>query len=167
MTPRHRALFCFCTFWLTILCESGVAAKGNTANSEFSLSQSKGRTRHQAAVRRALEEQVNAWNRGDIEGFMAGYWKSDSLVFTSGGKITRGWTITLERYKKLYPTRELMGTLSFGSLEISVLDQTTAWVLGKWKLQRDKDSPHGIFTLVLRRFPEGWKIIHDHTSSEP
>ena len=98
---------------------------------------------------------------------MEGYWKSDSLVFTSGGNVTRGWTTTLERYRKAYATRELMGTLSFSDLEISVLDKTTAWVLGKWKLTREKDTPHGIFTLVLRRFPEGWKIIHDHTSSQP
>ena len=98
---------------------------------------------------------------------MEGYWKSDSLVFTSGGNVTRGWTTTLERYRKVYAARALMGTLSFSDLEISVIGETTAWVLGKWKLMRKKDTPHGIFTLVLRRFPEGWKIIHDHTSSQP
>ena len=131
------------------------------------LSQNKGETPDQAAIRHVLEEQARVWNEGNIEKYMEGYWKSDSLVFTSGGNVTRGWTTTLERYRKAYATRELMGTLSFSDLEISVLDKTTAWVLGKWKLTREKDTPHGIFTLVLRRFPEGWKIIHDHTSSGP
>ena len=127
----------------------------------------KGENRAQAAIRRVLEEQAKAWNKGSIENYMEGYWKSDSLVFTSGGKITRGWRTTLERYKKTYTTRELMGTLSFSDLEISILDETTAWVLGKWRLARNKDTPHGIFTLVLRRFNDGWRIIHDHTSAEP
>ncbi len=126
-----------------------------------------GENRERVAIRRVLEEQAKAWNEGSIENYMEGYWKSDSLVFTSGGKVTRGWRTTLERYKNTYTTREHMGTLSFSDLEISVLNQTTAWVLGKWRLVREKDVPHGIFTLVLRHFSDGWKIIHDHTSSGP
>ncbi len=121
----------------------------------------------EAAIRLLLKQQVEAWNKGDIEKFIEGYWKSDSLVFTSGGNISQGWQVTLERYRKTYASRAEMGRLSFSDLEIHVLNEHTAWVLGKWRLVRAKDSPHGVFTLVLRRFPEGWKIIHDHTSSGP
>ncbi len=112
-----------------------------------------------------LEEQVKWWNEGNIEKYMEGYWKSDSLVFTSDGSVMRGWRETLERYRRRYPTRQTMGTLSFSELEIHVLDRVTAWVLGKWKLVRERDAPQGVFTLVLRRFPQGWRIVHDHTSS--
>ncbi|MBI4546372.1 MAG: DUF4440 domain-containing protein, partial [Ignavibacteriae bacterium] len=113
-----------------------------------------------------LISQAAAWNRGDIEGYMQGYWKSDSLLFTSGGKIHRGWKATFEKYKKSYNTKEKMGTLNFSQLEIIVLSPESAWVFGHWELQRDKDNPKGVFTLVLRKFTDGWKIIHDHTSKE-
>lgn len=148
--------------WLigTLILQLGVSGQERTRLTM------QGENREQVAIRRVLEEQAKAWNEGSIEKYMEGYWKSDSLVFTSGGKITRGWKTTLDRYKKAYATRELMGALSFSDLEISVLDESTAWVLGKWKLIREKDTPHGIFTLVLRRFPDGWKIVHDHTTQE-
>jgi ketosteroid isomerase-like protein len=97
---------------------------------------------------------------------MEGYWKSDSLLFTSRGKIERGYRETLAKYQKSYPTKSLMGTLMFSGLDISLLSQDAAWVFGRWSLTREKDHPHGVFTLIFRKFPGGWKIIHDHTSSE-
>ena len=112
-----------------------------------------------------LTEQAAAWNSGDIEGYMQGYWKSDSLLFTSGGNIQRGWNATLEKYKKSYDTKEKMGTLVFSNVEYYLLSPSSAWVFGHWELERKGDHPQGVFTLILKKFPDGWKIIHDHTSS--
>ncbi len=113
-----------------------------------------------------LADQQDLWNNGSIRGYMEGYWKSDSLLFTSGGKIQQGYTATLEKYLRKYPTRKEMGTLFFSDLEVFPLSQNSAWAFGHWSLARENDRPHGVFTLILRRFPDGWKIIHDHSSSE-
>lgn len=115
-------------------------------------------------IRRVMNIQTAAWNRGDIEGFMDGYWKSENLVFVSGANITKGWQPTLDRYKKSYDSRAKMGALTFSDLEVEVLSKDSAVVLGSWSLQRAGDNPHGKFTLVFRRFKTGWKIVHDHTS---
>ena len=119
----------------------------------------------QKEISEVLSKQAVAWNNGDIEGYMGGYWKSDSLLFTSGGNIQRGWNATLEKYKKSYGTKSKMGTLKFSDLEITLLSPESAWIFGHWELNRKKDHPHGVFTLILKKFPDGWKIIHDHTSS--
>lgn len=116
-----------------------------------------------AAIRKVMDDQAAAWNRGDIDAFMDGYWMSDKLVFVSSN-VTRGWQPTLERYKKNYDSRAKMGTLTFSDLEITVLSKDAAVVLGSWSLAREKDNPHGKFTLIFRRFKDGWKIVHDHTS---
>ncbi len=119
-----------------------------------------------AAVRRVLEEQAAAWNRGDIEAFVAGYWKSDLLTFSGAGGVTRGWSGLLERYRRSYPDRAAMGTLSFSDLEITPLGPDAALVLGRWRLDRERDTPGGSFSLVMRQFTEGWRVAHDHTSSD-
>lgn len=119
-----------------------------------------------AAVRRVLEEQAAAWNRGDIEAFVEGYWKSDRLTFSGSGGVTRGWDGLLERYRRSYPTRAAMGTLRFSDLEITPLAPDAALVLGRWRLDREKDAPGGSFTLVMRKLSEGWRVVHDHTSSD-
>ena len=118
-----------------------------------------------AAVRAVLEAQRDAWNRGDIEAYMDGYARSDETVFVSGDNVTRGWQTVLDRYKKVYNSREKMGTLTFTDLEIKVLSNDAAVCLGRWHLQRANDQPHGRFTLILRRTKNGWRIVHDHTSS--
>lgn len=117
----------------------------------------------QAAIRKVMEDQAAAWNRGDIEGFMEGYWKSEKLTFVSS-RVTRGWQQTLDNYKRSYDTREKMGTLTFSDLEITVLSKDAALVLGSWSLKRANDAPGGKFTLIFRRFKEGWRVVHDHTS---
>lgn len=117
-----------------------------------------------AEIHKVLEQQAAAWNRGSIDGFMQGYWNSPQLTFVSGTNVTRGWQPTIERYKKSYDTREKMGVLSFSDLEITILSKDAALVLGNWALQREKDKPAGKFTLIFRRFKDGWKIVHDHTS---
>lgn len=118
------------------------------------------------AVRRLLDEQVAAWNRGDLEGFMGGYWRSDSLSFFSGGNATRGWRTTLERYRRRYQGegRE-MGRLAFDVQDVSLPARGVAVVRGGWSLAMKDSAPHGLFTLVLRWFPEGWRVVHDHTST--
>ena len=118
----------------------------------------------EAAIRKVMDAQADAWNKGDIEGYMEGYWVSEKLTFVSGDTITRGWQATLDRYKNGYDTREKMGVLTFSDLEITVLSKDAAIVLGSWHLKRAKDAPHGKFTLVFRKFKEGWRITLDHTS---
>jgi len=118
-------------------------------------------------IQAALDNQTQAWNKGDIDGYMQYYWHSDSLLFTSGGQVRRGWQETLDKYGKSYDSREKMGTLRFSGLEIHLLSAESAWVFGRWELTRKKDHPGGVFTLILRKFSDGWKIIHDHTSSDP
>ena len=124
----------------------------------------KQRTEIRSDILSVLDAQAAAWNRGDIEGYMSGYWKSDDLVFVSGDNITRGWTATLERYRKGYDTREKMGALKFGDVVINVISKDAATVLGSWSLTRANDNPKGKFTLIFRKFKQGWRIVHDHTS---
>lgn len=119
----------------------------------------------QKAIAELLQKQVDCWNRFDIDGFMETYWNSPELTFSSGGETTRGWQSTLDRYKRRYSTKEKMGHLAFDDLEITMLSDTAALVLGKWKLTRDEDTPQGNFSLVLRKTDEGWRIIHDHSSA--
>lgn len=112
-----------------------------------------------------MADQVKAWNEGDIEGYMGGYDRSDSLRFASGGEVNRGWTATLARYKRRYSSRAEMGVLTFTDLDVTVLSEDAALVFGAWKLEREKDSPWGLFTLLFRKTDDGWRIVHDHTSS--
>ena len=114
-------------------------------------------------IEAVLAAQAEAWNRGDIEGFMKYYWNSDELTFSSGGETTRGWTSTRDRYRKRYPTREQMGQLRFSQLETTLLGDSAALVLGRWRLNREMSPVAGNFSLVLRRIDGQWLIIHDHT----
>ena len=118
----------------------------------------------EADILRVMDDQAAAWNRGDIEGYMRGYWNSENLVFVSGDRVTRGWQQTLDNYKKSYSTREKMGALKFTDVTINVISKHAAVVLGSWALTRKTDDPHGKFTLIFRKFKEGWRIVHDHTS---
>ena len=118
-------------------------------------------------VKHLLVSQVEAWNRGEIEGFMHGYWHSPELTFYSGATITKGWEPTLLRYQQRYrgPGKE-MGKLEFQDLDIDVLSWRAAVVTGKFQLTMSNgQQPHGLFTLVVRRLPAGWRIVHDHTSA--
>ena len=120
----------------------------------------------EAEVRTLLQRQQDAWNRRDLEGFMAGYWKSDELTFFSGGSVTRGWQPTLDRYRMRYQSAGTeMGKLEFRDLNVEMLGTDAALGRGQYHLaMSDGKAPHGIFTLVLRRLPEGWRVVHDHTS---
>lgn len=118
-------------------------------------------------IEQLLTAQAAAWNRGDIDAFMQSYAKTDALRFASGGSVTLGWRPTLERYKKRYPDKVAMGTLAFTEIEVTEIAPDAAIAFGRWKLLRDKDAPHGLFTLTLKKTTEGWRIIQDHTSSAP
>ena len=120
-----------------------------------------------AQIRSVLQAQQDAWNRGDIDGFMNGYARSPSTVFVSEDTIRRGWQTVRDRYKKKYPSRTKMGTLKFSDLEITPLSPGSAVATGRWKLKRANDQPHGRFTLILKHLPEGWRIVHDQTSAAP
>jgi uncharacterized protein (TIGR02246 family) len=121
----------------------------------------------QHAIESVLTAQQDAWNRGDIDAFLTGYWHSSDLTFSGSSGISRGYDGVLARYKKSYADRAAMGHLDFSNLEFHFLGPDAALVLGHWRLQREKDNPGGVFTLVFQRFPEGWRIIHDHTSAVP
>jgi len=117
------------------------------------------------AIGSVLRAQQSAWNRANVDAFLQGYWHSPELTFSGSSGVTRGWDGVLERYKKNYPDRAAMGQLDFSGLEFRFLGPDAALVLGKWHLQREKDELGGVFTLVWQRFPDGWKIVHDHTSA--
>jgi len=114
-----------------------------------------------------LEAQQAAWNAGDVEGYMAaGYWRSGELTFLSGGDWTRGYDPVLERYRRRYVLGgRAMGTLTFSDLEAELLADGVGLVRGRWALALPDGAPAGLFTLVMRRLPEGWRIVHDHTSA--
>ena len=118
-----------------------------------------------AAVRKVIEEQQAAWNRGDIEGFMDGYAREETTTFVSGDAVTRGWQTVHDRYKGRYDTREKMGELAFTELEFKPLSPFYVAATGRYQLERAADTPSGRFTLLFRRTSAGWRIVHDHTSS--
>jgi beta-aspartyl-peptidase (threonine type) len=118
------------------------------------------------AIGAVLDRQAAAWNKGDLDGFLDGYWKSPDLTFFSGKKAERGWRATRDRYRKRYQGegRE-MGKLTFSEIRIELLGPGAAFVRGRWQLELKKERPGGLFTLIFRKRPEGWRIVHDHTSS--
>lgn len=116
------------------------------------------------AIRRVMAEQEIAWNRADLEGFMQGYWKSDSLRFIGSRGLTYGWQPTLDNYKKSYPDAETMGKLSFTILSVEMLSPESAFVIGKWRLTRAKDELSGHYTLLWRKIDGAWVIVADHSS---
>ncbi len=120
-----------------------------------------------AEIQSVLTAQQDAWNHGDIDAFMGGYARSASTVFVSGDEVTRGWETVRDRYRVKYSDRAKMGTLSFSDIEVTMLSPDAAVVLGRWRLKRVNDEPHGRFTLIFKRQPEGWRIVHDHTSAAP
>lgn len=126
---------------------------------------SEDRQTDRVAITKILEAQQAAWNQGNVDVFLEGYWHSPELTFSGSSGIARGWDGVLARYKKNYPDSAAMGRLDFSRLEFRFLGADAALVLGHWYLARDTGDVGGVFTLVWQRFPEGWRIIHDHTST--
>lgn len=119
-------------------------------------------TNPETEIRALLQAQQDAWNKGDIEKFMEGYWKSDSMQFV-GGTIRQGWQATLERYKQTYPDRAAMGTLQFDIWQVVRISEDACLLTGKYTLMRAKDQPSGPFTLIFRLKNGKWVITYDHT----
>ena len=143
---------------LAVLCGVFLFAIGRTFERSRPVTDEK-------AVKAVLTAQQSAWNRGDLEGFMDGYWKSDELTFISGDTVTKGWEATRQRYIKRYRSEgKEMGKLTFNELQFESLNSTTALVRGQFILKRGKEEK-GRFTLVFRKFDDGWKITSDHTSA--
>jgi ketosteroid isomerase-like protein len=148
----------FFKFWLLLaLVAIGLAGCQTTTSSDTGNSE--------AEIRAVIEQQAKDWNDGSIERFMRGYARRDDIRFASGDDLNRGWQPVFDRYVKKYGDRAAMGKLTFSGLEVTVLSPDAAVVLGRWQLQREKDEPSGLFTLVFRKFHEGWRIVHDHTSA--
>jgi beta-aspartyl-peptidase (threonine type) len=118
-------------------------------------------------IRSVLDAQVDAWNRGSLDGFMAGYWKDDKLTFFSGDSVTRGWQKTYDRYQKRYQADgKEMGRLEFRNIEVEMIGSDAALARGGWRLtMSDGKTPIGLFTLLFRRLDGKWRIVHDHTST--
>jgi ketosteroid isomerase-like protein len=137
----------------------GVAAKAISLHQSTTISEP-----DRSAIIAVLSEQQAAWNRGDIPAFMKVYWDSPELSFAGSTGITRGWEPLLRRYTQRYPDSQTMGQLDFSELEVHLLGKDSAFVIGRWHLKRASGDVGGIFTLIFQRFPEGWRIVHDHTS---
>jgi len=117
-----------------------------------------------SSILEVLKNQQSNWNKGDVDAFLEGYWHSPELTFSGTSGIARGWDAVRARYKKNYADRATMGQLEFSDLQFRFLGPDAALVLGHWHLTRAKGDIGGVFSLVWQRFPEGWRIIHDHTS---
>ncbi len=138
-----------------VLISSLVSSEVNSAKADSQIAQ-------------VLQQQVDAWNRHDLEGFMAGYWNSPELTFFSGAHESKGWQAALDRYRKTYQgAGHEMGKLEFANLRIEMLGSEAAFVRGEFRLTMSYGkTPCGLFTLIFRKFPDGWKIVHDHSAGE-
>jgi ketosteroid isomerase-like protein len=159
MRARHVVVMLLCMVSLPLLAgqDRSVVSAGSVISSDIRME-----------VEQVLHFQQDAWNRHDLDSFMTGYWNSPELTFFSGARETSGWQGALERYRKAYQgVGKEMGKLEFSELRIEPLGSDSAFVRGAWHLTlSDGKTPHGLFTLVLRKFSDGWKIVHDHTSAE-
>ncbi len=154
--PLSRSVFLFAFFVVYLV------------SNPCALAQSLAGRSLESVIEHVMRAQQQAWNRHDLEGFMAGYWNSPELTFFSGGTESKGWQAAMDRYRAKYsgPGKE-MGTLEFSNLRVQMLGSDAAFARGSWRLtMTDGKTPHGLFTLVFRKFPEGWEIVHDHTSVE-
>lgn len=152
---------------ITAMASVNHAEAGQLADQKDDETPADQRANLEQGIKHVLVSQVEAWNHGKLEDFMQGYWHSPDLEFYSGGSITRGWEPTLERYRKRYQSEgKEMGKLEFQDLKIDLLSRRSAVVTGKFQLtMSDGKTPHGLFTLIFKRMPDGWKIVHDHTSA--
>lgn len=114
-----------------------------------------------AAILSVMDLQEKAWSNNDLEGFMQGYWKSDSLKFYGSSGLTKGWQQTLDNYKKGYPTKEHSGTLNFTISDISKIDEGSYWVMGEYHLKRSVGDANGVFIIIFKKIDGEWKIVAD------
>jgi ketosteroid isomerase-like protein len=141
------------------------SANIQTADRGDAGSRASAKTTDESQIRAVLEIQEAAWNRGDIDAFMKYYWRSQKTLFVGANGVTRGWQAVLDRYYRTYPNLQAMGRLTFSNIEVHQDCARAAVVIGEYHLQRQKDNPSGVFTLNFRKFPEGWRIVVDHTTA--
>ena len=152
---------------LGALCMSVLMLAAGAISQTTSVAAINDEVRISLEVTKVLGSQMKAWNDHDLDGFMKGYWKSPELTFFAGATERHGWQETMDRYKATYqgPGHE-MGRLEFSNMRAEALGPDAAFVRGEFHLTMpDGKTPHGLFTLIFRKFPDGWKIIHDHTSA--
>ncbi|MFI5451028.1 YybH family protein [Pedobacter sp. UC225_61] len=130
----------------------------------FSLQTQAQKVNDKQEILNLLEKQRTDWNRGDVEAFMQGYWKNDSLLFVGKSGATYGWQKTLDNYKKGYPDKAAMGFLTFGIKKVELFTKDRAFVLGSWNVKQEKNELKGYFTLLLRKINGAWKVVVDHSS---
>lgn len=130
----------------------------------FFIITSYAQSKDEQSIRSILSAQTDSWNKGDIDGFMKGYWHSDSLLFVGKSGPTYGYQQTLLNYKKNYPDAAAMGQLEFNILKVQKLAANTYFVLGKWALTRTKGNVSGHYTLLFKKINGEWMIVVDHSS---
>jgi len=151
-----RFIYSIVFAFLFVSCIS-VKADVTTENQSSATSRSDA----EAGIRLVMETQERAWNNHDLEGFMQGYWKSDSLKFYGSNGLTKGWEQTLANYKKGYPTKAESGTLNFGINDISKIEGDNYWVMGEYHLKREIGDADGIFIIIFKKIAGEWKIVAD------
>jgi ketosteroid isomerase-like protein len=146
---------------------AAVQASPEAREQEGAMNSDQSRAEVEEGVKHMLVSQIEAWNHQQLEGFMRGYWRSPDLTFFSGASVTKGWEPTLQRYRQRYQSQgKEMGQLEFQDLNIDVVGRKAAVVTGSWHLtMSDGSKPHGLFTLIVKKMPGGWRIVHDHTSA--
>lgn len=147
--------FCLSVFMVALLAISACAARDEQVPNELQA---------RKQITALLEMQSKAWNKGDIDEFVTGYWNSDQTIFVGANGVNRGFQSVTDRYHREYPNQKLMGHLTFSNLEIHLSCKDAAYVIGEYKLDREQDHPSGFFTLYLKKFPQGWRIILDHST---
>lgn len=163
-----RLIFGIAVFAIAVVSISGeFFARAVTTTKVCAASRDLATSGDEGQIRELLTEQAAAWNRGDIDSFMTSYWKSDQTLFVGATGVFRGWQAVLARYHRAYPDQKAMGHLTFSNLEVHTYCPNAAMVLGNYHLDRENDHPEGVFTLDLRKFPDGWRIAADHTTAFP
>lgn len=139
-------------------------APEDTADSSNRVADEVVNSEAESAIRELMDQQVDSWNSGDIEGYMSAYWQNERLTFIGSRGLTYGWKLTLDNYKKAYPDQSAMGELDFSIMEMKPLGEDHFYTIGMWQLNREKDTLAGWFDLLWEKKAEGWRIISDHSS---
>jgi ketosteroid isomerase-like protein len=159
MKDHLRLFLCLSIALAILVLSTGSAVRAGEPKADPRSSQA------QRQILAVLEAQAAAWNQGDIDSFVDGYWRSEETEFVGAKGVTKGFQAVVERYRRDYPDRSAMGQLSFSNLEVHVTGKDSAYTIGEFLLVRKKDQPSGFFTLNFRRFSQGWKIVADHTTA--
>jgi ketosteroid isomerase-like protein len=150
---------------LALACALGLLLRSSDSPAEATSSAQVDASKEKQAVQKVLDDQVVAWNNGNLEGFMEGYWNSPELTFYSTKGVTKGWQATLDRYRKKYQGEgKKMGKLSFREVDVEILGADHALVRGRWHVVLPDETVEGLFTLICKKLAAGWRIVHDHTS---